>query len=540
MATTGDDDGGKMKNKNVLKLVAQQRADSKRKSKSEPPAQDDGRPIITVAAGMRPKVLDEADAALGQNDQEIFDHMGRLVRLTKPGEIRPARADAIQRQGDAILLREVIAANLCDRLARVARFRRWDARIGDYATCDVPKAVADGLLARSGEWRHIRPLRGFVEAPTLRDDGSILDVTGYDHASELYFAGKLPIGYERPKETREDAKFAAEFIEDQLADLPFVDPADRAALLAGILMALVRRVMPSAPLIGITAPAPGTGKSMVADAISIIATGRRAAVLGLGKDDIEGDKRLAGALLAGDAVIAIDNVERPVFGDLICQALTQPTIRIRALGRSELLATPTNNVLIITANNIDIRGDLRRRVMLVRLDAKTERPELRKFDRDFLSDVLARRGEIIRAGLTIVRAYLADGKRVSIAPFGSFEHWSHWCREPLIWLDRPDPLEASTSLREQDPDLVAQRQLFAAWWQIFESRPVIAAEVIRAAETDSDLRGALDTVCAERIAPRRLSTWLRRHRDRVLDAMRLESAEADSKTKIARWRLVRV
>lgn len=513
------------------------------KKNREPVDPNDDRPLIRLAAGKRPKILDEADEALGKRDGQVFDHVGRMVRLTQPGELKPTTEDVIRRQANAILLHEVTPPNLCDRLARVARWEKYDARAGDWITSDVPPAIADGLIARAGEWRHIPRLRGFVEAPTLRDDGSLLDHPGYDAASELFFVGALPSGYSKPIESRDHAKDALGRLEDALYGLPFVAREDKSALIASILAALVRRVLPSAPLVGITAPTPGTGKSMVADAISIIATGRRAAVLGLGKDEIEADKRLAGALLAGDAVVCIDNVERPLFGDLICQALTQPSIRIRALGRSDLIPTPTNTLLIVTANNIDIRGDLRRRVTLVRLDAKTERPELRRFDRDFLTDIAANRGELIQAALTIIRAYLASGEAGNaVTPFGSFEHWSKWCREPLVWLGLPDPLLASESLREQDPDLVAQRQLFAAWFRLFESREVTAAEVINRAEgitADDELRTALDTVCAERIAPRRLTYWLRRHKERMLDGLRLEVGGTDVHSKVGKWRLVK-
>lgn len=550
MTMAGDaDDKGKL-GKNVVNLIDAAQKKQRAKKKQPPPDDtDDGRPVITVAAGKRPKILDQADEVLGKNDGRLFDHVGRLVRLTQPGEVRPSRDLAnVRRQANAIVLHEVTAANLCDRLARVARWRRWDARAGDYVTCDVPTAVAEGLLARSGEWRHIPPLRGFVEAPCLRDDGSVFDVPGYDADSELFFSGTVPDGYTTPIETRSAASAAVDWIVDLVSDLPFVSVHDKSAFISGIITALVRRVLPSAPLIGITAPTPGTGKSMVADAMSIIATGRRAAVIGLGKDDIEADKRLTGALLAGDPVIAIDNIERPIFGDLICQTLTQPSIRIRALGRSELADTPTNTTLIATANNLDVRGDLRRRVMLVRLDAKTERPELREFTRDFLADVLANRGKLVTAALTLVRAYIASGERAKVTPFGSFEAWSRWCREPLVWVGLTDPLEASKSLVEQDPDLKVQKQLFAAWSRIFGEAAVTATTLINAAmgdlgagiTSDPELKGALEVVCNEKIAARRLSYWLRRHRERMLDGMRLESAGEDNHTKVDKWRLIKL
>lgn len=538
------DDKGKL-GKNVVNLIDAAQKKQRAKKKQPPPDDtDDGRPVITVAAGKRPKILDQADEVLGKNDGNVFD-VGRLVRLTQPGEIGPSSgAEAVRRREGAIILRDVTVPNLCDRLARVARWRRWDARAADYVTCDVPEAVAKGLLARAGEWKHIPSLRGFVEAPTLRDDGSVLDVPGYDADSALFFAGTVPPGYCAPVETRAAAEQALDRLLDRLHHIPFVSVHDKSAFLAGMLTALVRRVLPSAPMIGITAPTPGTGKSMLADAISLIVTGRRAAVIGLGKDDNEADKRLTGALLAGDTVVAIDNIERPIFGDLICQMLTQPEIRIRALGSSPLVTTRTNITLVATANNLDVRGDLRRRVMLVRLDAKTERPELREFDHDFLADTAVSRGEIVSAGLTLIRAYLTSKERVKVTPFGSFDRWSRLCREPLVWVGLTDPLLASASLVEHDPDIQVQRQFFAAWWRIFKDEPVTVPKIIDAAmgghglDGDAELKGALEVLCSEKITSKRASGWIRRHRERMIDGLRLERAGMDTHAKVDKWRLV--
>lgn len=74
---------------------------------------------------------------------------------------------------------------------------------------------------------------------------------------------------------------------------------DRSAFLAGVLTALVHHTLPAAPLFGVTAPCPGTGKTLIAESFALIATGRRACVLTLGSDDIETEKRLGGVFLAG-------------------------------------------------------------------------------------------------------------------------------------------------------------------------------------------------------------------------------------------------
>jgi hypothetical protein len=51
--------------------------------------------------------------------------------------------------------------------------------------------------------------------------------------------------------------------------------------------------MSTAPLIGFTAPAAGTGKSLLVDVMSVLATGRLMPVLSQGKNEEEFEKRWA-------------------------------------------------------------------------------------------------------------------------------------------------------------------------------------------------------------------------------------------------------
>jgi putative DNA primase/helicase len=311
-------------------------------------------------------------------------------------------------------------------------------------------------------------------------------------------------------------------------------------------------VLPAAPLLAVTAPTPGTGKTLIAETFAIIATGRRASVLSLGHDDAEAEKRLAGVLLAGDAVIALDNIERPLKGDLLCQVATQQFVRLRPLGASGMLSIPTHALMVATGNNLSIVGDLKRRVVLIRMDSGEEKPEERSFSHDHLEDVFARRGELIRAALTLPLAYLAAGapaitiKGKVMHPLGGFEHWDRMVRRPLAWLGLADPLKASESLREQDPDLEGMRLLLGAWRDVFPNEPKTAAELVNAGQAYKalsqiyeypELRDALQLVCNEKPNARRLGYWLRRHQNRIVDGMQVKQATMD-RLNVARWQIL--
>ncbi len=506
----------------------------------------DGVRCLRHEGGKLPEILDQFGLALSELNADLFTYAGRLVRVyPAPG----GTSGGIHRPKGALIVHPVDAAHLSELGTRAAVHERYDARGEKYKAVDCPRRVADAYLAR-GHWPELPALTGFVEAPTIDLDGRLLDQPGYDKQTGLFLAFDPIPGYEpAPKKpSKSQAATAADLLLALIETFPCVSDADRAAVLAGIITALVRRSLPSAPMLAITAPTPGTGKTMLAETPSVIATGRRASVLSLGHDDAEAEKRLGGVLLAGDACILLDNIERPLGGDLLCQITTQPSVRLRPLGTSGVVSVPTHALLLATGNNLAIVGDLKRRAMLVCLDAQVERPEQRRFERNHLEDVYARRGELIRAALTIPMAYLRAGAPSidGLAPLGSFEHFDRMVRRPLVWLGLPDPMLASEALRDEDPELSTMRALFAAWRELFQDNAVTVAAVIEAGmdrapmsgnTVNADLFDSLQVACAEKPNARRLGNWLRFRQNRIVDGLRLVRAGIDAKAKVAKWKI---
>jgi len=505
----------------------------------------DGRRVIQHDPGKLPEVLDQLGAALAEHAGNLYIYAGRLVRVYSVPE---AQNGSVHRPRGALVLHPVDAAHLVELAGRAALHERFDARADRYKPCDCPKRVAEAYLAR-GHWPEIPTLTGFTEAPTITLDGRLLDQPGFNDG--LFLAFDKIAGYTPPPAmpSMEDAEQAMTMLLDLIREFPLIDYEDRAAVMAGIITGLVRRALPAAPMMAITAPTPGTGKTLLAETFSILASNRRASVLSLGHDDAEAEKRLSGVLLAGDACILLDNIERPLKGDLLCQVLSQPSVRLRPLGASGMVSIPTHALMVATGNNLAIVGDLKRRVALIRMDAGTERPEQRSFKRDHLADVFARRGELIRAALIIPLAYLVAGAPAieGLHPLGGFAEWDRMVRRPLAWLGLPDPLKAAEGLREQDPDLEATRQLFAAWREAFADKALTVAEVVTAGmatalmssdRTHPELYDGLQLVCSEKPNTRRLGYWLRAHRDRIVDGMQLRQAGRDGHAKVVRWRVV--
>lgn len=506
----------------------------------------DGRRVIRHDPGHLPEILDACQAALAERafDLNVFSYANRLARIYQASTLPD---DGVRRSAGAIMVHPIEAPLARELIGRAAIHEKFDARSGGYKLCDPPRTVAEALLAR-GHWPELPELSGFIEGPTITLEGRIIDQPGYDQKTGLFGAFAAIPGYQRPREspTQGDAENAVAALNALFKTFPFVSDADRVAMLAGVLTAVVRRVLTSAPLLGMDAPMPGTGKTLLLESLAVIATNRRASVLSLGHDDAETEKRLTGVLLAGDAVIGIDNVERPLKGDLLCQVATQQYVRLRPLGASGMLNVPTHALIVVTGNNLSIIGDLKRRVIMVRLDAKTDRPEHRSFNVDHLATITGQRGEIIGHALTIIAAYLAAGapRIEGLHAYGGFESWDRMVRRPLAWLGLPDPLTTSEALRENDPDLEATRLLLASWHATFGSRPQTAADVVAVAmETapmsgyrmNPDLYDALQVVCSEKPNSRRLGDWLRRHRDRRVDGFAIYSSGTDGHRKVTKW-----
>jgi hypothetical protein len=118
-------------------------------------------------------------------------------------------------------------------------------------------------------------------------------------------------------------------------------------------------------------------------------------------------QRAAG--IAGDPLILIDNVTRPLGSGALDAALTAGSIKDRQLGTHQTLEAPMQAVFFATGNNMTYESDTARRVVPIALDPQMERPEERTgFQHSpLLPWVTEQRPPLVAAALTILRAYFA-------------------------------------------------------------------------------------------------------------------------------------
>lgn len=468
----------------------------------EPLLTEDGRRIIRVIDGELPRIVDEAEAALMEQAGGVFAHGTRPVRVGAWDATGQPPNAPIRQFGSAVLF-ELVEPWMVEALTRAAIWERWDQRSNDWRRIDAPAKVAKTLLARAGSWRFPH-LTGFCESPTLSPAGRVIADPGYDPDTGLYLVHDLalrPINLER--ETRKvQAHDAANYLQDLFSTFPFVSDSDRAAAVALLMTCVMRRLLPAAPIGGISASTPRTGKSKLARVIALIARGQYPSILNIGQDETETEKRVDAALLDGDPVVMIDNVSRAIRSDTLCQVSTEPLKDARVLGASKKVRCPTNVAWLVTGNNLTMLGDLAARTMMIHLDAGMERPEERTFDdvpadrRDIEHFALAQRPEALRACLLVAKSYIdAGAPDVGTRRWSDFRDWDRLCRSPLIWAGLADPMAASADLRDEDHEYTAMADLVAAWHAVRGDMPTTAAELYALSrEIHSQFQGGHDVV----------------------------------------------
>ena len=491
--------------------------------------EEEAKPVreVRVVGGNLPKIIDEAEAGLIEQGTDLFQRGNMIVRPSPHEEITLAKG----RTTHGMKLIPVRTAGMMEHLTAAVDFQRYEKATDSWRSIDCPKDTAQAYLERIGMWK-LRRLAGTINAPTLRPDGSILERPGYDAATGIFYHPAGVVFPAIPAEpSRAEALAALAMFKRLLSEFPFTSPASRSVALSGFLTACVRRSLPTAPGHASTAPVAGSGKSMLSDLISMVATGHDAPVIAQGRTEEEMEKRLGAALIAGDAIISIDNCTEPLEGALLCQALTQQILMIRRLGQSVNVETPSNAAIFATGNNLKIVGDLTRRFLVCALDPQMERPELRTFNTDPHKILCEHRARYVVAALTVMRAWIVAGRPdfPNRQPaLGSFEEWSHLVRDCLMWLGEADPCETIEAARADDPERTQLAALLENWEAVIGERRVTAKEVIQATmgvqtEAMIALGDALVAVAAsfvragDSIDPVRLGKYLGKHAGRVID-----------------------
>lgn len=482
----------------------------------------DTRPEIVLSTDI-PRVVDAAQAAL-MTDPDVYQRAGMIVHVVPS----PPDLGGIHRAAAAPIIANAAPAALRERMARQASWRKASVETGELRACMPPPWVAETLLERRA-WP-FRPLRAIITAPTLREDGSLLATPGYDGASALiYRPTHNGISGVPDAPTIDHAVEAVEVLAEPFGQFRWREDVPGSALasvLAAILTLLCRHAIPGpVPMWAISSPVRGSGKTLLADCIAIVGTGRSAARITQPQDEEEMRKRIMALALAADPVVCIDNVERDIRSGALAAAITGDSVRDRLLGRSEMVTAPWTSLVLVTGNNLMLRGDITRRTLVVTIDPRMEWPEDRAgwTHGDLRAYITEQRPSLITAALTTMRAWITAGRpQPQAVPWGSFERWSETIRAAITWA-LVDPCSGRERTRSEDPDREEHLALLDALAAVaYDPESALTAEQL-CATAETDLRLVLLALCGgeKRLDARTLGYRLRRYNGRIAEGRQL-------------------
>ncbi|MBF0140802.1 MAG: hypothetical protein HQL74_11050 [Magnetococcales bacterium] len=501
-------------------------------------------------------ILGQAQSALiaSSNGDAIYQRGGDLVRVIRLS--RPESKTGIKRVEGAISILPIDVVWLQLRLTAAVPWEKWNVRSNTWVRINAPIEVARAILANAGNWP-FPILSGIISSPTIRSDGSILDQPGYDEQSGLLFDPGSTVFPPVPRNpTVNDALHSLGVFLEILRDFPFKNDEYRSVAVAAILTALVRLSLRTAPMTIFTAPKMASGKSLLADIVSMIATGYPATVMTHATNPDDERKRILAILTEGDSVVCIDNVERPVGSEALCSVLTQTTYKDRVLGATQMLSVSTAVTWLVTGNNVSVRGDMSTRAIVCHIDPSVERPEERRFDVNLYQHIPNIRPSLVVAGLTILRAYIVAGKpSQDVEQYGRFEQWSDLVRSALVWLGQPDPVATRQSVEDSDPVREQLLTLYVAWYDLFQSREITVAQLVDKAKPKSDwyalndddgsvaLYNALRNATNEQgrdINPRKLGWWLSKYTGRIEGGYVLQRSKTLTSEMTVSWSIKKI
>jgi len=485
------------------------------------------------------KKHDATNAALDvlRRSTDAFDFGDELVTVGKGGKLSPLNDHALRHY-----------------LGGITQFWRWQ-KIPNKTELvermeDPPIDICKTALALGGK-RELKPLDAVITAPTLRRDGSVLSAPGYDADSRLLFdVTKVPPVVSLAPSNNE-ARFALRYLWGPFEHFPFVSSLDRAVHLAAILTTAVRATLPTCPAFAYDAPVQGSGKTLLARCVAALATGGDVGVWPhTHGNDEEVRKRIFTALREGSRAIIWDNVVGSFDSASMASALTSPVFTDRILGASNSSAVPNRAILILTGNNLSLRGELPRRVLVSRIDPATDKPFSRHFDFDPFERCLNNRQDMIIAALTLIRAQLEQTEifgQLGKGRLASFEQWDAWVRQTVIYADQllpgqfGDVMAIIEANQAADPEQESLLAYLEAWQRNFGNEFRTATQVLEVVKhydnafgggdglsAGEALREGLEALLPPRVplhtlTPTRLGQYLKKHKDRVVGGVKLVS-----------------
>jgi hypothetical protein len=475
--------------------------------------------IIQITPGEEHLALYDFERVLAETGH-YYVSGGQLVRLVPTGG--SVQCEVVNSQTLYVVGSETI------------EWRRLNPK-GEWVTCNPPHHLLNTLL-HTQDRKHLQTLTGIAHQPYFDANEQLVTTPGFNTTTGIYASfGASEYAISAP--SMEDAQRSLMALKAELGEFEFEKPEDLSAALCAFLTAVIRPGLPLAPAFNFNAASSGSGKSFLAGLVALFATPLHPYVTSYPTTATEAIKVILAMLLEKPPVILFDDMQtdwKP-FG-AINKALTSHTTTERLLGKSGTATARTNSLFLGTGNNTGPIKDMRRRVVTARLAARSS---LRAFRNNPHKRISEHRSVYIGFALTIIQAFLLHAKRDdSLTPIGSYDDWSRFCREPLIWLGEPDPASSLINQVKDNTDNEALGLFLKQWRDVYGGESVIVRDLISDALRMPKLLEIIQELpVTERgtIHPHLLGQFLKRHRGVRVNGLRIEDGHSSERKS---WRVL--
>lgn len=389
------------------------------------------KPPKSKSTASTPQYQPTADRPLIQvNDdrQAVINQLTEALRVKWDGRELFSYGGVLAKRDD-VTITPVTKGMFADLVAEAALTVTISSK-GDAMPAWPDEKSCDATLSRSARFSRLDRIS---RVPFVRPDGTICQTPGYDETTATFLVLDESIsGIQVPDEpSAEEVQWAVKLLtEEWLGDLFDImpEPEDRANCLGLVLTTLVRGLVPLAPLAVVDGLQMGVGKNLLADLVSIFATGAPASPLLYNREDEENRKVITAEFRAGRELLVFDEAH-VIEGRAMAKSITGITYTDRILGVSSMIEFPNRVTWMALGNNVSVNGDLARRVYRIRLAPKVANPQDRDVSNYRHPDIKRwtreNRNDLIAAALTLIRSWFAGERAESAAGrrFGSFEAW---------------------------------------------------------------------------------------------------------------------
>lgn len=445
---------------------------------------------------------------------------------------------------------------------RIALYRQNKEQKQTLVDCD--QATADMVHALLTE--RARAVSGRSSIALIDPTGRVIDRQGLDTPTGFYLELADGEGDNVPlAPTRSETVSALRRLWHPWSKYQWVSPHDLAAMVATVLTVPMRPTIDAAPGLFVDAAGQGAGKSSAIGAILALVQGHRGNMKSwTGDSEVELEKYLLSLARSGAAAVAWDNVLNVFDSSTIATAVVEGRVSARQLGHTQALSPTFRAMWLASGNNASLGRDCGSRFAQARIACPGGQPHKQPFPFEPSEAALFDRHGIIRAIITVHRAWHSAGSPRADKINTRFPTWGRTIRAMVQWLQESgiadeagigplgDPAHSILErVAQSDPDNDASIALLSALHEKYASEAFGAREVANAVRDgreafNRDRHGIWDAItglmprAAHGVSAQSVSAIFKNRRDRDYAGLMLVAVHQTGREAARQGQLFRV